>query len=177
MAKFSDIKPFTRDANYRVDVPWNHIEQWLKNQDDGEITKLETDPDFQRAHVWDEEKQVNYVEYRLRNGMSAREIYWNCPNYQNPSRNKDTVIMVLVDGKQRLEAVRKFMRGELKVFGHYFHEFEDKPDYLSASFRMCVNDLETRAEVLQWYLDLNDGGVAHTKDELDKVRELLKAEA
>jgi hypothetical protein len=29
---------------------------------------------------------------------------------------------------------------------------------------------------LQWYLDLNDGGVVHTKEELDKVRGLLTLE-
>lgn len=30
-----------------------------------------------------------------------------------------------------------------------------------------------RAQVLRWYLALNDGGVVHTEDELFKVRRLL----
>lgn len=39
-----------------------------------------------------------------------------------------------------------------------------------------MNDLDTQAEVLQWYLDINSGGVVHTEAELDKVRWLLEVE-
>jgi hypothetical protein len=39
-----------------------------------------------------------------------------------------------------------------------------------------VNDLKTREEVLQWYLDLNSGGVVHTEEELNRVREMLEKE-
>ncbi len=43
-------------------------------------------------------------------------------------------------------------------------------------FVFCVNDLQTRAEVLQWYLDLNEGGVVHTSEELNRVRAMLAKE-
>jgi hypothetical protein len=33
-------------------------------------------------------------------------------------------------------------------------------------FVFAVNDLPTRAAVLQWYLDLNTGGVVHTSHEI-----------
>jgi hypothetical protein len=39
-----------------------------------------------------------------------------------------------------------------------------------------VNELKTRREVLQWYLDLNAGGVVHTTKEIERVRELLAKE-
>jgi hypothetical protein len=39
-----------------------------------------------------------------------------------------------------------------------------------------VNDLKTKAEVLQWYLDINSGGVVHTETELEKVKRLLTKE-
>lgn len=91
--------------------------------------------------------------------------------------------MVIVDGKQRLEAIRKFLRGELKAFGYYIQEFEDYKNkegkiVLSYKYELIfhINDLQTRKEVLQWYLDLNAGGVVHTPEELDKVRKLLEAE-
>lgn len=86
--------------------------------------------------------------------------------------------MVLVDGKQRLEAVRKFMRNELPIFdGYYLKDCEPKILRMTdADLVFSVNNLKTRKEVLQWYLDLNDGGVLHTEEELAKVRSLLKKE-
>ena len=36
-----------------------------------------------------------------------------------------------------------------------------------------INDLPTRELVLKWYLQMNEGNVAHTEEELDKVRQML----
>jgi hypothetical protein len=79
-----------------------------------------------------------------------------------------------VDGKQRLDAVLGFMNNEVPIFGgNYFRDYTDKMDMLVARFRWNVNDLQTRDEVLQWYLDLNSGGTVHSPNELDRVRELI----
>lgn len=131
------------------------------------------DPDFQRGHVWTEVQQIRYVEFVLRGGESSREIHFNHPGWMNSYEGA----MVLVDGKQRLESVRKFMRNELPIFdGHTLSDFDEKPSILRADFIIHVNDLPTRAEVLQWYLDLNDGGVVHSSEEIQKVRKLLEEE-
>jgi hypothetical protein len=167
--RFQDIPQLTKTASYSVSMFWQYLEQTLKRYGDGGTT-LELDPPFQRAHVWNEEKQRRYVEYILRGGKSSRDIYWNHPDWQRGYRG----VMHLVDGKQRLEAVRRFLRNDLRIFdGHLYSDFEDKLP-LEASFIFHVNDLQTYPEVLQWYLDLNDGGVAHTEEELDKVRAMLE---
>ena len=86
--------------------------------------------------------------------------------------------MQLVDGLQRLTAVRRFMAGELAVFGgHRLADIED-PRYLRrVNLRFYVNALRTRADVLRWYLELNAGQVAHAPEELARVAGLLRAEA
>ena len=66
---------------------------------------------------------------------------------------------------------------QLKAFGLYRNEYGDQPDQLDASFKVHVNNLKTRAEVLQWYLDLNTGGVVHTDEEIEKVKQLLNVQA
>lgn len=168
---WNSIPPFTRTASYEVDVPWSMLEQTLKRfaEDPG---PLELDPDFQRGHVWTPDKQVRYVEYILRGGKSSRDIFFNHPTWMKSFKG----VMQLVDGKQRLEAVRRFLRDDLVVFNQWrLSDFEDRLPH-SLQFRFHVNDLPTRHQVLQWYLDLNDGGVAHSELELDLVRELLKAE-
>lgn len=43
--------------------------------------------------------------------------------------------------------------------------------------RFHINDLATRAECLQWYLDLNTGGTVHSATELDMVAELMRGGA
>ena len=173
--KFADIKQFTRGANYRVNTSWKYLEETIKRYDDRAIPGFVFDmnPDFQRGHVWAEEQQRRYVEFILRGGQSSREIYWNCKGWQG----KYDGPMVLVDGKQRIEAALKFLRNELAIFdGHFYKDFGDSILIRDPAFVFNVNDLKTRAEVLQWYLDLNSGGVVHSKEELDRVKELLNKE-
>lgn len=170
--RFADIPPFTRNAGYSVHVSWKHIEDTLRTLRDSS-TNFDLDPDFQRAHVWTVEKQIAYVEYILRGGVSSRDILFNHPNWMNSLKGD----IVLVDGKQRLQAVREFMHGNIPAFGTKYPDYEDAlPAMGNATFIFHVNNLKTRAEVLQWYLDLNSGGVVHTQDELDKVKKLLLAE-
>jgi hypothetical protein len=42
--------------------------------------------------------------------------------------------------------------------------------------KLNINDLKTKKEVLQWYLDFNTGGTVHTEEEIVKVKKLLEQE-
>lgn len=171
--KFSEIPEFTSGGNYRVNVSWRLLEEHLNQWDRPDMgSPLILEPDFQRAHVWTEEKQIKYVEYVLRNGQSSRHIYFNCSSWQN---NYNTPVE-LVDGKQRLEAARRFLRNEIPAFSSYFKEYTDKLNQTHCDFVFCVNNLKTRKEVLQWYIDLNEGGVVHTSEEIAKVKRLILLE-
>lgn len=167
--RFKDIPQFTRTGNYQINVSWNYVDSTLE-----QFSPVDLDPDFQRGHVWDESKQRAYVEFVLRGGRSSRVIYFNAPgwNGRGPSGT-----MQLVDGKQRLEAVRQFISNALPIFGgSMFSDFTDRIRLVNHDFIFCVNDLATRREVLQWYLDLNTGGVVHTSKEIKKVKALLAKE-
>lgn len=177
--KYEDIKQFTSPAHYMVTQSWEYLESTLDNYADrtgiAGCLGLDLDPDFQRGHVWSVDKQIAYVEFCLKGGDSSRDILFNHPNWQGSYVGQ----MTLVDGKQRLEAVRKFLRNELPVFGHTIEQFENPRRVLISSncyFNFKVNNLETREELLQWYLDLNSGGVVHTTEEIDKVKKLLEIE-
>lgn len=183
MARFSDIPRFINGGSYAVDVPFDMLTGWLARQ--GDDFPVDLDPDFQRGHVWTDEQRTKYVEFLLRGGQSQVTLYWNHPSYMSgrPDHCDLDDRLVLVDGKQRLTACLMFMRNELPVFGHYLDEFDDPNDrrcgigMSGASLRMNVNNLRTRREMLQWYLDLNDGGVVHTTEEIRRVRDLLEQEA
>jgi len=168
--RFRDIPKFTRSGSYEVDVSLAYLPQHMKTY--VEEYGLDMNPDFQRGHVWSEEQQIRFIEFILRGGTSARLIYFNCPHWHNGGRED----FVLVDGKQRLEACRRFMENKIPAFGYLYKDYSDKPDMLDARLRFNVNDLKTRAQVLQWYIDLNAGGVVHTTEEIEKVRRLLEEE-
>lgn len=176
MARFSDIPKFTHPGRYSVDVSWPGLEAWLRQDP---TTPVDMDPDFQRGHVWNQEQQRRYVEYVLRGGQSGRTVYWNHPAFESrKSAHSDLDDrLLLVDGKQRIAAVIAFLHDEIAPFGARYSEFDNEADRRvmanRCTFRMNVNELQTRAEVLQWYLDINDGGVVHSPEEIARVRQLL----
>ncbi len=169
MARYEDIRQYTRSGTYCVTLDWRRlaesIEHYVKD------LLLDTDPPFQRGYVWTEEQKTQYVEYILHGGISGRALYTNCPGWHRGSLGN----FVLVDGKQRLSAALEFFENKVPIFGgKYARDFED---YVrGAHFDFYVNDLETPAEVYAWYLALNAGGTVHTPKDLDKVRDMLAEE-
>lgn len=172
MAKFSDIKLFPHAA-YEIDVAWKDLEMVIKTYT--ERDGLNLDPEFQRAHVWTRAQQVAYVEYVLQGGEVGKNLTFNCPNWQ--TNLNDIGPYEIVDGKQRLEAVRAFMRDDFPAHGHLRSEYTDHIRYHIGNFKWRICSLETREEVLQLYLNINAGGTPHTKKELDRVRKLLEGVA
>lgn len=173
MAKFSDFKTFTRTPNYRTTVDWSYLEQSIAHYEeraDG-CAGLDLEPDFQREHVWTEAQQIAFVEYILRGGTSGREIYFNCAGWMADWRGP----FVIVDGKQRLHAVRQFLANKIPAFGIYCKDFEGRIPS-DCQFFFNINDLKTREQVLKWYLEMNTGGTPHTEKELEKVKQMLLEE-
>lgn len=165
---FNKIPQFPH-CNYRIDVAWNYLETQIAME---EAQGLDLNPDFQRGHVWTKEQQSAYVEYVLRGGQSGKELYFNCANFGHGKED----LYVIVDGKQRLQAVRQFMRDEVPAFGYLRSEYSGNMRGHTLRLSWNVAALETRAEILKWYLDFNSGGSIHTQEELCRVRQLLERE-
>jgi hypothetical protein len=139
---------------------------------------LDINPNFQRAHVWNDNQKVRYVEYILMGGKSGKDLYSNCPTWHCGRvgvEQKDSWF-VLVDGKQRLDAVLGYLNNEFPIFeGNYHRDYDDSLDIMVASFKWHVNELPTMQEVYRWYIDLNTGGTQHSPGEIARVRALLDA--
>ncbi len=175
ITRFQDIPQFTQAGSWECDFPLTHVFKFIDEQ--VETNGLDLDPDFQRGHVWTKSQQRAWLEFFLQGGKTARVIYLNDPNWQKASSRKTGYSeVVIVDGKQRLEAIRCFVNNEVKVFGSYFNEFTDNIRLSNNTIKININDLQSRKDVLQWYLDFNSGGVVHSEEEIEKVKKLLKAE-
>ena len=166
---FSEIPRFI-EGNDVVDIPLFGIQRQLDEYQ--KYYGLDMEPDFQRAHIWTEDQQVAFVEHVLRGGRNT-VIRWNCTGWFRNA--KDAGPVQLVDGKQRLGAVLAFMSNLVPAFGTKYEDYTGRLE-ITTGLKFMTNSLRTRAEVLQWYLEINRGNVAHTPEELTKVEILLAQE-
>ena len=171
--KFRDISKYISIGSYEVNIPFRYLKSNIYTY----VNEygLQMIPDFQRGHVWNEQQQIDYVEFFFRQGKTGRIIYFNSPNWMC-RRTNDYNDFVLVDGLQRLTALLRFENNEIPIFDNYYKDFEDEPDFTDYSLLFNVNNLQTKKEVLKWYLELNSGGVIHTEEELNRVRKMLENE-
>lgn len=174
--KFSEIPKFTAVGNYEVFIPLTNLEEQLKRYDEG--YGLELNPDFQRGYVWTREQQIAWLEFFFRGGRTSRVIYFNCTEFScGHATNRDACDiegMVCVDGLQRLTALRAFLNNEVPIFGTYYKDFEDKLIWSEHGVYFNVNSLQTRKELLTWYIEMNSGGTVHSEEELNRVKLLLE---
>jgi uncharacterized protein with ParB-like and HNH nuclease domain len=170
----ADIPQLTR-SHYHTDVSFQEIEHVIGRwSDEGKRScPLILEPEFQRGHVWTKEQQIAFCEFLIRGGHTGRDIIFNCRGWQ---RNYEGP-MYLVDGLQRLTAIRGMLRGDVPVFGRSFLEFEDH-DVIARreSLRFHVGNVSTYADVLKWYLEMNTGGTPHSASEIARVTAMWEAE-
>jgi len=167
MPKFKDIPSF-RKPNYRANVSWSYLKSHLERFKEDHNVDLQ--PDFQRGHVWTDQQKIDYIEFCLMGGGSGKDIYFNCKGWMGSFDGP----MVLVDGQQRINAVLDFLNNKVKAFGYFYDEYTDKLNSIDQDFIFYVNNLSDYKDVLRWYLALNTGGTIHTKEEIDKVKKMLK---
>lgn len=173
IVSFKDVPAFTSSGSYAVDYPMKDLVKWVQN----EVTEsgLMLCPDFQRGHVWVEKQQEDYIAFLLRGGKTGRDLYFNCPSWNQQVDADAYNDYVCVDGLQRLTAIMRFVGNELRVFGRLYKEFEGRPKMNQEYLRIHINDLKSKKEVLTWYLEMNSGGTPHTRKELRRVYEMLQA--
>lgn len=172
------IRPL-RSAQYETDIMFSHLEQALASykKDWG---GLELDPDFQRGHVWTPAQQRHFIENILRGVVSTSGylVQFNCPNWDADKYEGDLPRgFQCIDGLQRITAVRKFLAGDVFPFGLSVTDLDDSSYSMNRTlfrFRFAVHNFESRADLLQHYLDLNAGGTPHTDEEIQRVALMLE---
>nr|WP_023842435.1 DUF262 domain-containing protein [Burkholderia sp. M701]BAO18892.1 protein of unknown function DUF262 [Burkholderia sp. M701] len=181
-AMYEIVRPMAR-ATYEVDIQLGYVEKFLEGQRrDVESMGgvMELDPDFQRGHKWDATQRTRYIESLIR-GCAPRNILFNCPGYTTGKEPGDIPehTFQCIDGLQRITTVRKFMAGEFCVFENLkAADLKGSPfDPSKYRLRIAVYEFSKRADLLQFYIDLNAGGTAHSEEEIERVRKLRDAAA
>lgn len=42
------------------------------------------------------------------------------------------------------------------------------------SIKVNINNLKSKKEVLQWYIDMNAGGTPHTNEEINRIKKMIE---
>lgn len=181
-ALYAKVRPQAAPT-YTVDLQLPSVESFLKGLEGDMATaggRVELEPDFQRGHVWTEQQRTSYLEALIR-GNAPRTIQFNCPGWSGRGDCGDipSFTFQCIDGLQRFTAVRRFIAGEVRVFGGMTAaDLRGSPfDARRFSLQIAVHEFKNRSDLLQFYLDLNAGGTVHAQSELERVRALLRAEA
>lgn len=129
-------------------------------------------PPFQRPPVWNQRQQVKFMESLIL-GLPVG-TYTYSQSYGLPTDGW------LIDGQQRMNAIKEYLDNQFKVFGYYYRDLGivDIRRFEGMSFPAYVlKDCEEK-EMLERYIALNYGGTPHTEsDKAKSKRRLRKLEA
>lgn len=171
------IRPLPRPTR-TFNCGFSYLETWLDNESSAIKDGIDFNPDFQRGHVWNEQQQLHYIENVLRRVIddSGLTIRFNCPSWRT-EREADSDIadqMICVDGLQRLTAIRKFIKGDMKPFGIAPNQMPRRILLRELTLTLKVYDFQYRKDLLKFYLDINGGGTPHSQYELNRVKGMLE---
>lgn len=168
-------------ARTAFDYGFKDVEKMLLSIADGTDHPVDLVPDFQRGHVWSEQQQGSYIENVLRGVVAASglTIKFNAPAWDNEPTGDLNSTVQCIDGLQRLTAIQRFVKGELKAFGLSVTDFHGSSYSIlqgaGGRFRMRVEiyTFQNKKDLVQHYLDLNTGGTPHSQAEIERVRAIL----
>ena len=161
-------------SGYSVTIEFSYLESQIeRNLRYG----LDLNPEFQRQHVWTEAQRVAYLEHILTGGETGKDILLG--DTGEPGIDGKSPNFVIIDGRNRLAAIRAFVAGEIRVFAGRGGRAEGwKWDELGislrrshiASVRWSIVRASSLSNLVALYLKFNEGGTPHAAADLDRAR-------
>lgn len=131
------------------------------------------DPPYQRGRVWTDEQAEAFVGALIA-GVSMPPVFIRRDrSFQVPDE--------VLDGKQRITAMCRFMKGEISAVNPFTglrYRYEDLDIVAQRLVRFTgitvkfVN-LKTLSDCAKFYVTLNSAGTPHTSEEIDRVKAMI----
>lgn len=135
-------------------------------------------PEYQRGLVWSETQKVNLIK-TIMAGVPIGTFVFARQAYDKQTLKKLPVRKYyLLDGQQRLNAIRGFLDNEFDMDGYFFKDlpYLDKRAFIDFhNFGSMIINEPTLEQELDFYFTLNFGGTAHTKEDLEKIMKCKSA--
>lgn len=158
--------------------PWDAIQRMVEGRS---AERFDLNPDYQRGPVWTVQQEREFVGFLLDGGECPKIVVQRYESQRNAPAGHDYYKLPLevIDGQQRLRAICAWMRGKIDALtpegDSLWFEDSNEVDRRGLLLTIYYVDLP-RVERLRYYIKLNQGGTVHTRQEIDRVRELLAAE-
>lgn len=133
---------------------------------------VDLSPEYQRDFVWNTEDKVLLIDSIFKDLDIGKFVFIkygyrpNQPSYE------------ILDGKQRLTAIKEFLEDRFSYRGHKYSELgiKDREFFMrkSVSFGDINKEYMKDADVIKYFLRLNQGGVAVDREHLEMLREKYK---
>lgn len=133
-------------------------------------------PEYQRELVWTlEQKQalIQSILYGNPIGDFLFKIRYGLDEHGR--RNTLQVNYSIIDGQQRLNAIREYFTNQFEVDGKLFKDLKywDARYFINYEVKVIgLQDISLKQE-LEIYLNRNCGGTLHTFEEIQKAKEIL----
>jgi uncharacterized protein YndB with AHSA1/START domain len=171
------------ESVWACDFPMWTLEEGLKRlaTDMSKAVDVNYTPDFQRGHVWTPDQQLKFTEALVRKFIPPHllVVQFNYPHWRDHTPDSDLPNEIqCIDGLQRITAIRKFMAGEIKPFGLHVDQLQRTTlsfHRMTRVVRIQMHAFTRKADLLQYYLDLNEGATPHAPEELSRVKAMLKS--
>ena len=166
------------DANINgVDVMKYNFNPYVFNADGEKVY-------FQRDYCWTLEDEQLFIE-SMYNQMGLGTIVLRKRSYkyvdsETKNGNKEVAFYDVVDGKQRLHTILRFMNDEFcDMHGNYYSDFSKYAQRVLTNIGTIIDimEIEEKAsddDVMRVFLNVNYSGKQMSKEHLDYVRNLYK---
>lgn len=136
---------------------------------------------YQRDFCWTLQDKVNLID-SIYNGIDCGKILirkrsWETLELLESSGEKELAFRDIVDGKQRLDAIRGFILGEYSdKYGNYYSDLSAVSQMKFTNHKLFsyaeMPESTTDEEVLHQFLKMNFTGVPQSQEHIDYVNKL-----
>lgn len=143
---------------------------------------LNHDVDFQRGYVWSLQQKQELILSWLKE-LPIGTFYINKINPYSQGEDNIEQLQeldgVLFDGKQRLTTIISFLKMEFPVAYQgkelYAKDFSKNVinRALSCNVNVCETSFDNKLDLVRYYLDINTSGTPHSRDDIEKAKEIV----
>ena len=130
---------------------------------------VDFDVEYQREHVWELDDKIALIDSIFNNIDIGKFVF------VQRDFGVDDKLYEIIDGKQRLTAIKEFYEDRFQYKGFYFSELSnsDKHKFLGHGVAFGFLEKPNKAAIYETFIKLNTCGKPMATKHLDKVKELL----
>jgi hypothetical protein len=129
-------------------------------------------PEYQRDYVWTLADKQRLIKSIFDRADIGKFVFMQYPCPENR--------LEVIDGKQRLNAIREFVEGRFAYEGKTWFQLSvrDKYSFFDIMVQVCQLEADRvkKSDVLWLFLSINAGGVPQTEEHVARVRALYEKE-